>query len=396
MLRKICIFLLLLLLSSTSQLWAAEYWAAPTDAGDCYAVGTPGSLKECLALLSKGDTLWLKDGTYHDANSMLSTVLAGVTTDGTEAEPITVKAVNDGLVNIDGENTWNPIYLEGNDWWVIEGVNAYNSSGTVVLIKASTNVKVKRVVAWNAPSTTNNHVFAPYQSTNILFEDCAGFGNGRKILGLQAATNITARRFWGKWENSTRTDPKLTFELTYSSTGHIFDNCIGTWDGDAGEEQWYGIISAGYSVGGVNMDGGGVYGSIAYVENEVTYPPSDLFFATNMSNFTIKDCVAYSEKAKVGFNLGAAGGGGSNPNASSLTSISASSDSIHADWSASDVEHGANIGAVSSIWTSATGAQIYYRYVDGVLTNTPLWPWPMDQRIYDALVIAGETPFYVT
>ena len=51
---------------------------------------------------------------------------------------------------------------------------------------------------------------------------------------------------------------------------------------------------------------------------------------------------------------------------------------------------------MSSIWDSATGAQVCYRYVDGVLTSTPLWPWPMDQRIYDALDDAGYTPFYVT
>ena len=27
------------------------------------------------------------------------------------------------------------------------------------------------------------------------------------------------------------------------------------------------------------------------------------------------------------------------------------------------------------------GAHIYYRYVDGKLTSTPLWPWPMNERI---------------
>ena len=42
------------------------------------------------------------------------------------------------------------------------------------------------------------------------------------------------------------------------------------------------------------------------------------------------------------------------------------------------------------------GATICKRYVDGVLTQEPLWPWPMDQRIYDALQYAGKTPFFVT
>jgi len=28
------------------------------------------------------------------------------------------------------------------------------------------------------------------------------------------------------------------------------------------------------------------------------------------------------------------------------------------------------------------GAEVLYRYLDGVLTSTPLWPWPMEDRIY--------------
>jgi hypothetical protein len=28
------------------------------------------------------------------------------------------------------------------------------------------------------------------------------------------------------------------------------------------------------------------------------------------------------------------------------------------------------------------GAEVLYEYVDGTLTSTPLWPWPMEDRIY--------------
>ena len=31
------------------------------------------------------------------------------------------------------------------------------------------------------------------------------------------------------------------------------------------------------------------------------------------------------------------------------------------------------------------GARLTHRYVDGVLTNVPLWPWPMEERIQDEL-----------
>ncbi|MFH1956506.1 MAG: NosD domain-containing protein [Patescibacteria group bacterium] len=36
------------------------------------------------------------------------------------------------------------------------------------------------------------------------------------------------------------------------------------------------------------------------------------------------------------------------------------------------------------------GAEVLYRYVDGVLTGTPLWPWPMEERI------KNETGYSVT
>lgn len=36
------------------------------------------------------------------------------------------------------------------------------------------------------------------------------------------------------------------------------------------------------------------------------------------------------------------------------------------------------------------------RYVDGTLTTDPLWPWAMNQRILDAMVLAGKPPINVT
>lgn len=68
----------------------------------------------------------------------------------------------------------------------------------------------------------------------------------------------------------------------------------------------------------------------------------------------------------------------------------------NSDWTVTNLDEGQTTNDVSSIWSSSTGAQICYRYEDGVLTSTPLWPWPMHQRIYDALQTAGYRPFCVT
>jgi hypothetical protein len=49
-----------------------------------------------------------------------------------------------------------------------------------------------------------------------------------------------------------------------------------------------------------------------------------------------------------------------------------------------------------NILNTARGANLYYRYQDGNLTNQPLWPWPMNQRIIDGLVQSGRDPVDIT
>ena len=49
-------------------------------------------------------------------------------------------------------------------------------------------------------------------------------------------------------------------------------------------------------------------------------------------------------------------------------------------------------GPGESLYNTSQGAQIRYRYVDGVLTGTDLWPWPMNQRIINAMTTAGYIP----
>lgn len=42
------------------------------------------------------------------------------------------------------------------------------------------------------------------------------------------------------------------------------------------------------------------------------------------------------------------------------------------------------------------GARLLRRYQDGVLTDQPLWPWPVNQRIIEAMKSAGYAPVDVT
>jgi hypothetical protein len=71
---------------------------------------------------------------------------------------------------------------------------------------------------------------------------------------------------------------------------------------------------------------------------------------------------------------------------------------VDTDWQVTNSEQIASVAAADNIWngTGGTGARVCYQYVDGTLTTTPLWPWPMNQRIIDAMTTASRTPIDVT
>ena len=91
-----------------------------------------------------------------------------------------------------------------------------------------------------------------------------------------------------------------------------------------------------------------------------------------------------------------------NNKATRLTSVRGTQgDTFHSDWSISGVSAGDCIAgaadndcgegttsAVQSPWqdTSTTGARLCYRWG----TTTPLWPWPMNERIKAATTSAGS------
>jgi outer membrane biosynthesis protein TonB len=74
--------------------------------------------------------------------------------------------------------------------------------------------------------------------------------------------------------------------------------------------------------------------------------------------------------------------------------------SIHPDWSPNNILTGSTSAtaypAGDNLWSSGRGASLCYAYRDGNLTSTPLWPWPMNQRIKDAMVQSGRAAVDVT
>jgi hypothetical protein len=358
----------------------------------------------------------------------------GTTADGkkgTQTAPITIKALNEGKVVIDGQGVRTPIWLYDNDWTIIEGVNARNGStrlgegeGAVVRIGAS-NVIVRRVVAWDS-GDTNEGIVSVHFAQNVLLEDVAAFGIGRKVFeSSQEGNGTTCRRCWGRWEGSHFIGPKHTYTLAYNNYDMTIENSIGTWSGekmkqsyalvcdprdpapppDCGKtfnnyevDQPVGIFSLDNIDGSNKNANGKILGSIAYVTASDTFKREALIAVGVVAALEVSNVVAYIQPGShSGTNtIQLIDGLGNSLIARNITSVGGMGMRISNHWQTSQLEQGATTSTVGNIFTGSGEATVCKRYKDRVLTNEPLWPWPMDQRIYDAMVQAGRTPFYVT
>lgn len=403
---------ILVIVSGMAWGQTCTHWAAPSaqGTGDHSSEANAGLISGTWAKVSGGDTICLLDGLYQGASSM---IVPTFQLSGSSGSPITIRAINDGEVAIDGENARSPVYLDENDWFVLEGFNAHDSSNWVITISDCDNVIARRIVAWNANVATNVHVWS-VDSTNTLLEDVAGFGTGRKIFSYFQSNNVTYRRAWGQWQESTQIGPKMVFAPIYNDFNSSIENGISVWNTtQTGIDQPFGTISVD-RIDGTNRDTFlKILGSISYVPAGNSFAPGQQFLITKIDEVLIQDSIAYfpsgEHSDRETFLLGNCQADHADPtacpspnmNATDISSVGGNGVSISSDWTQTNVVSAATLagvyGAESLFVNDGTkGATICYRYIDDVLTSIPLWPWPMNQRIIDAMTDAGETPVDVT
>jgi hypothetical protein len=392
---------------------ACSYYASPDGGGNGRSQASPFKIANFWRLAGPGRTLCLLDGVYTDAISPPENL------NGTASARITITALNDGGVRIDGRGVGAPIKLKNNDYFLIEGINAHNGLCSVVLLDAGAdNNIVRRVVAWDAKVDGNCIVWQMNKNTGNLLEDVAGFGTGRKMFESYTSSTtatLTVRRAWGRWEGSTVSGPKMTFAISYNSSGVIFENVIGTWSEQSGTNtsQMYGILAMDRM--DRNFCANSKYlGSIAYVRgtDRLNGWLGAAFGSRSVDCFQFKDVVLYLDPP-VHSNLRPIRGqrfdGGSSIDApvgdrrfDNITEIGGTLSSIATEplngWQISNHVRAGTVDAAPNIWngSGSKGARVCKRYVNGTLTNNPLWPWPMNQRIIDAMKSAGKTPVDVT
>ena len=457
------------LLGAPAAAWSetpCTYYAAPLeeDGGRVpdgapyavrFAVGTPDqpipvSDFWTRKLVKPGTVLCLMDGEYRGKRSMIRPTPKQFP--GQSGARVVVRAVNDGRVWIDGEFKHSPVHLSGQDYWTVEGLNLYNSRGPAVGVsgvgqkgdrdqRPIQHVVLRRLVAWRdyLPYGTeeeydeagghNVHTFSIADASDVLVEDCAGFGWARKIFQNYRSKRVVFRRNWARWDgrHPYKGGNKFAFSCSYTAYDALCENLIATVGGSrdpAAQPADYTpgihlIATDGVSIGMRWLEPGNrdpfdlglqVHGSLAYsppdsVFERVTgflvggnvYPSkgqkgvllSDsvaAMAASVKSAATLQDCDDDPQKHPDGCSWDLDDDRAKAPlRARKLTLIAAAEPKtrIRKDWALDDVvERG--WWERGDIYRSGWGGSLCHRYVEGRKTQAPLWPWPMQERILEA------------
>jgi hypothetical protein len=401
--------ILLLLSLASVPAWATTYYSSPTGSGTTCSDGSPCDVATGIGKLVAGDTLYLKDGTYTGVAGMITVN----NVDGSLGSRITITAVNDGAVSINGEAARVPVDIVDSSYITLSGVNAYNSSSDVVKVRASDGQpnydsynELKRVAAWNAVDSDNRHVYSIHNIDRVLFEDCAGFGRGRIIFGPFNANYITFRRCWGRW-NTYASDgtPKQAFNIVYNTTHLIFENIISEFDkqGATTGTQYGSGTAGGIIAPGPYSTDTQVLGSIGLALSAWTNPGFIWYMSPSSAESgntgtTFSNVVGYVQPAGYDiypFSMNDTIGTSTADHVTSITGIDGWNSEFLNGWSGvTNHLQQETVGAYNLYTNTGAGAAIRYRYVDGSLTGTELWPWPMTARIKAALNLSGYDTDY--
>ena len=338
---------------------------------------------------------------------------------GTSGQPITIRALNDGQVTIDAQNGNFAVLLggtgsSGSQYIVIDGINAKNGREALYRIRGSNNT-LRRVIGWNGTSGMSNSYIFSVTGVNNRVEDGAGWGmNARKIF--DGAQNGNAggggfRRCWGEWNDHPQgvPNPNNTFQLGYNTQNQIFENIIATQRAldDVGDMEGSIGIFSNPTDGPNSISPTKLLGSIFYVTPGTSHPGEAVIRSGSISNMYAKDIVAYVPPTGYSSQRPAWFISCNSPHPPCTNNVMDNLLVIHggtallnqsgSGYSLPNLKQGQGLAAATggvSPFVLLPG--ICTRYVNGVLTSTPLWPWPMNQRILDARSAGGFASVNVT
>jgi len=443
---RLLLLLALFLLVDVTLADATEYVAAWWGSGTTCSAAAPCTVQTAVGKSVAGDTVSLLDGTYTGPDGMA--VVSGK--NGSAAAPITIRALTDGKVKVDGEHARYPFSCVNSSWIRTLGIDFVRGTYAVARHENCANVTHQRAVFRDADIRLNAAVFWNINSTDTWCEDCAIFGTGATTVqnGYNAGSRLVLRRAWIRFEGSTTNwSGKVAADLGYESAGAVCENCLVTAtllsmpatsygvtdnDGRAVGSGLPGTFNGNCGVQGVQFTltppcpesiyrvrgGAGVpthnhrmLGSLVYLPAGSTWAATGAAVlsatvpsAFDISGVRLQDSMVYispsypSFGSMRGFVLNSFGGSTSDLQYGRLSAVFGSGIQVFGGgWSNSlgSNSYGTalakNGGTVADPWqTSGAGASLCSEYVDGLKTATPLLPWRMNDRILAATAEAGR------
>ncbi len=191
-----------------------------TASQDCTMSINPGdSFNSAFSQLSAGDTLCLNDGLYTQAMDIPS--------------DINVRAVNDGMAEIDGQSqlgeewTGALVQMKGNNSSV-RGLRVHHASQNAdTCMMAGTN-QTMRLMSCSHAGEHKHKTPLKMSGSGHLVEDSWFFGKGRYVVQCFTGRNITIRRNVARWDVTTldtESEPNAAFVI-YNCSDITIENNI--------------------------------------------------------------------------------------------------------------------------------------------------------------------------
>jgi hypothetical protein len=402
--------LAIVLLKTTLEAATCTQWASSQGSGSTCSKETPCTIGTFLSTHAKpGATVCLADGVYKGDTQMLNFTPAH---NGKEGQPITVQAENDGKALIDGQFGRRPFDCNGS-YITIQGIDFSDGNDTTVVLRGSHCI-AQRFVAWSTQYNDGIENIIDIGGSYNLVEDFGAFGYARKTLAMGARGGNgpnTARRGWvefnGSMPGSAQGNPTNPAEIGYGQNNVTMENIFARRNifSQATEPE------APFMV--FSTHGSALLGSIAYatiqdhIEPNITmldvYPDAGSHAGSGhvTSNTLLRDIIIFADNIHpniVGYTI--RGGSGSTGNiARNIIAITPKGvgTCTGSGWECTNMIKGSNLTAALGEKTLVeTAPGVCKRVVNRQVTEESLWPFPMRQRIIDALFYARQPTGPVT
>ncbi len=260
---------------------ATQYYISPSgsDGNNGLSQGAPWlTFNHAIPLLQAGDTLFFMNGVFIQSVNGVFQPQCGVSANnGSSGNPITIKALNERQVRVQGDGSKKVADFINCSYWTIEGiywtsadnVSGQGGDGSVFVIENSDHFVIRKNVFAFTNRYFNSHlVEVLYDSDFNVIEDNEGYSTNRHGillyadgLGAMPDSNVVRRNYLnsrdygnipGGWTVGTVPDRGATGISCYPCRNNIFENnIVENFDagfdlqckGDCTDNKYYGNVN---------------------------------------------------------------------------------------------------------------------------------------------------------